>query len=450
VKASGVAPARRVAFAVIRRTFEQDAYADRALHAEAGELDPRDRALATRLAFGTIQRRATLDHVVEKLAQRPASRLEPPVLAALRLGLFQLLFLDAVPAHAAVDESVELAKAHGRGAGLVNAVLRRATREGAELLDELDDETPERAAVLHSHPGWLVSMWWDELGAQETRALLRADNEPSELALRANALVTSATDLAAKLPVPTRPARALPEGLVAEEPFDAHASELWREGAFTPQSRASMIVARVVDPQPGERVLDLCAAPGMKTTHLAALMEGQGQVVAIERHEGRAAALRRTCERLHAPNVDVRVDDAGRPPTEAGFDRVLVDPPCSGLGTLRSRPDLRWRASEASIGDLAAEQARVLEAAARHVVAGGVLVYSTCTLSRTENDDAIEAFVSGHADFELQNIAGPGSDLAAWQHPRMPGCLLTLPHRDATDGFFVARLRRNPVGGAGR
>ncbi|MEA2273289.1 MAG: rRNA (cytosine967-C5)-methyltransferase [Solirubrobacteraceae bacterium] len=449
MKTLGVSPARVVAFAVVRRTFEEGAYADRALHAEAADLDARDRALAMRIAFGTIQRRATLDHVIGVLAERPPGKLDPSVLAALRLGLFQLLFLDGVPAHAAVDESVELAKANGRAAGLVNAVLRRATREAAGLVAALDDETPERAAILHSHPDWLVRMWWDELGAEEARLLLRADNESAEPALRANTLVTTTAALAAKLPVATHPAPGVADGLVAERPFDAHGSALWRDGAFTPQSRASMLVARVVDPQPGERVLDLCAAPGLKTTHLAALMRGEGHLVAIERHEGRAAAMRRTCERMHAANVEVRVGDARRPPVDGEFDRVLVDPPCSGLGTLRSRPDLRWRATEESIEELAGEQAEILATAARHLTPGGVIVYSTCTISRRENEDVIRAFLAGHPQFALEDLIRDGSDFAAWQHPAMPDCLLTLPHRHGTDGFFIARMLRNPTGDAG-
>jgi 16S rRNA (cytosine967-C5)-methyltransferase len=443
-------PARRVAYAVVRRTFEDGAYADRALHAEAAGLEPRDRALATQLAFGTVQRRATLDHLIAELAGRPVTKLDEPVLAALRLGLFQLLYLDGIPDHAAVDESVELAKAHGRGAGLVNAVLRRAAREAAALLDALDDGTPEGAALVHSHPVWLARMWWDELGADDARALMATDNEPAELALRANALVTDRDALAERLAVRTRPAPGLPEGLVAEEPFDAHASPLWLEGAFTPHSRASMLVARAVEPQPGERVLDLCAAPGMKSTHLAALMGGEGEVIAVERHGGRADAMRRTVERMRARNVEVRTGDARQPPAEGPFDRVLVDPPCSGLGTLRSRPDLRWRVSPDQISELAAQQREILAAAAAAVRSGGVLVYSTCTLARAENEQIVEAFLAARPDFALDATQPSWSDYAPWQHPSMAGCLLTLPHRHGTDGFFVARLRRNSAERAGR
>jgi 16S rRNA (cytosine967-C5)-methyltransferase len=272
-----VAPARRCAYAVLRRVFERGAYADRALAAEAAQLDPRDRALAMRLAYGAVQRRDTLDHLIEQLADRPAAELDPPLLAALRLGLYELLYLRGAPDYAVVADAVELAKAHGRGHGLVNAVLRRATREGPDaLLGALSDDTPEHAAVMHSHPEWIARLWWQALGPEQARALLAYDNEPGEVALRANTLVTDAATLARELPVRTHVDAAIPEALVLEEPFDVHGSPLWQRGAFHAQSRAAMLVARVLDPAPGERVLDLCAAPGGKTTHLAALMQGRG------------------------------------------------------------------------------------------------------------------------------------------------------------------------------
>ena len=280
-------PARLAAFAVLRRVFEESAWADRALRGEAErlQLDPRDLGLATQLAYGAVQRRATLDHVIETLANRPIDRLEPAVVAALRLGTFQLAYLDRVPAHAAVGESVELAKAESRGgAGLVNAVLRRAAREARAIVEALPEDTPQAAALRHSHPEWIAELWWEALGPEAARALMAADNEPAEASLRANTLRTTPAELAARLPVASHPAPDAPEGLVLEAPYDAHGAPEWRDGLFMPQSRAAMAVARVLAPRAGERVLDLCAAPGGKTTHLAALMEDSGEVVAVERH----------------------------------------------------------------------------------------------------------------------------------------------------------------------
>ena len=394
-----VAPARRAAHAAVLRTLADGAYTDRALRSEAAGLSSRDRALAKRLAFGTVQRRLTLDWVIAALTPRRA-QLEPRVRAALQLGLFQLLFLQGVADHAAIGEAVELAKP-SPGHRLVNAVLRRAQREGIELPP---DETPGGAAIRHSHPEWLVRRWWEELGPGETRALLAADNEPAELALRINTLVTDEP----------------PEGIAGRREGDAFvvegAADLehhpgWAAGAFLVQSLASQRVAEVVAPRPGERVLDLCAAPGGKTTHLAALMGGDGEVVAVERHRGRARALRAACERLRVRNVTVVEADALEFDGAAGFDRVLLDPPCSGLGTLRSHPDLRWRVTPEAIPSLAALQDRLLERARAALRPGGpeVLVYSVCTISRRE-----------------ERLRGE----ERWR---------TLPHRDATDGFYIAR-----------
>ncbi len=422
-----VAPARRCAYAVLRRVFEHGAYADRALTAEAAQLDPRDRALAMRLAYGAVQRRGTLDHLIAQLAERPAAELDPPLLAALRVGLYELLYLRGAPDYAVVADAVELAKAHARaGHGLVNAVLRRAAREGPDaLLAALIDDTPQHAAVKHSHPEWIARLWWESLGAEQARALMAADNEPLEVALRANTLVTDAATLARELPVRTHFDPAIPEALVLDEPFDLHGSPLWRAGAFHAQSRAAMRVARALDPAPGERVLDLCAAPGGKSTHLAALMHGRGVVLAVERNRRRAGSLARTAQRLHAGNVTVEVADAElERPEGPAFDRVLVDPPCSGLGTLQARADLRWRVTPAAIAEMVPVQSMILAAGAAALRPGGVLVYSTCTISSNENERLIAAFLDSHAEFTLDDV------------------VVTLPHRDHTAGFYIARLRK--------
>jgi 16S rRNA (cytosine967-C5)-methyltransferase len=442
-----IAPARRCAYAVLRRVFEQGAYADQALHSCSRELDPRDRALAMRLAYGAVQRRGTLDHLIELLAARAPGRLDAPVLAALRLGLYELLYLGGSPDYAVVTNAVELAKQHsGGGHGLVNAVLRRAAREGAgELLAELTDATPQQAAIKHSHPEWLARMWWQELGAADARALMAADNEPGELALRANTLRLDAGALAAELALRTHGDPDIPEALVLEEPFDVHGSPQWQAGALIAQSRAAMHVARLLDPRPGERVLDLCAAPGGKSTHLAALMEDRGEVLAVERDRRRAGALARTAQRLGTAAVRVEIADAARPrPEGAVFDRVLVDPPCSGLGVLQARPDLRWRVTPEKIAEMALAQAAILAAGASALRPGGVLVYSTCTISSTENERPITAFLDSNPDFRLDDLADELPALALRSSGGgLRGPLLTLPHRDRTAGFFIARLRRS-------
>nr|MBA2261689.1 hypothetical protein [Solirubrobacterales bacterium] len=250
-------PARRAAYAVVHRVFEEGAYADRALHGEARGLEPRERALAQQLAFGTVQRARTLDHVIELLA-RPPRRLDAPTRTALRLGLFQLLFLDGVAEYAAVTQSVELARnARSGGHGLVNAVLRRATREGRALVDALPEATAHEAALRHSLPDWIAGLWWEVYGPDTARALMAAANAPAEHALRANTLATDRDALARLLPVASHPAPdpELPEGLVIDGPFDAHGSPLWTQGLFMPQSRGAMLVGALLAPRPGERVL---------------------------------------------------------------------------------------------------------------------------------------------------------------------------------------------------
>jgi 16S rRNA (cytosine967-C5)-methyltransferase len=422
-------PSRACAYRVVQRTFEEGAYADKAFRVEAERagLDQRDRAFAQRLAYGTIQNRATLDYVITALSSRSPDAIDAPILNALRLGIYQLTALEGVPDHAAVAETVELAKRHGRGGHrFVNAVLRRASREAPDLLAELTDDTPAEAAVRHSHPEWVVRMWWAAFGKEHTIAMLERDNAPAENAIRANELLVTAGEVAESLDglgVETAPALDLPEGLVVNGQFDAHGSELFGSGAIMPQSRASMTVARVLEPEPGQRVLDLCAAPGAKSTHIAALMKNKGEVVALERHGGRAAALAENCSRVGATCVTVREGDAAEPP-DGEFDAVLLDPPCSDLGTLQSRPDARWKKTERDVAALASAQSRYLDAAAARVRPGGTLVYSTCTISPQENEEQVDGFLERHSDFEGQEVQR------------------FLPHLDRTDGFFIARMRR--------
>lgn len=430
-----ISPAREVAYAVIRRVFEQDAWADRALDGELGRrrLDARDRGLARVLVYGTVQRVRTLDWVVEQYASR---RLEPAVAAALRLGAYQLLYLDRVPAHAAVGESVELAKRDApRASGLVNAVLRKVASGG---LPPLGDETAAGAALKHSFPDWIAEMWWAQLGADGARALMAASNESAESAVRANTLRGTVEELRSRLPVESHVADGLPESLVMDGAFDPHSSELWAEGLFMPQSRAATFVGHCVAPEPGQRVLDLCAAPGGKTSHLAALMGDEGELVAVENHAGRAKSMEKTLRRMGVTCAAVKLADA-RERVPGLFDRVLVDPPCSDLGTLSSRPDARWRKDALDPDRLSGAQAAILRAGADAVRPGGLLVYSTCTISSVENEEVVTAFLAERADFEPEPFP---SDLPVWEHPSVVDFRQSLPHRDGTDGFFVARLRR--------
>ena len=413
-----VSSARRAAFETVRRAFEQDAYADRAFRSAAEGLDQRDRALAQRLAYGTIQRVRTLDHGIEALGRRPVRKLDPPVLAALRLGAYQLAFSD-VAQHAAVNESVELVRAAGleRAVAFANAVMRRLALGLRELVESLPETTPEEAALRHSYPDWVAETWWRDFGAEEAVALMRAQNEPPETVVRRHALIPGAI---AGEPDPEIP-NALHVGHVDERAL--------AEGLIWPQSRGSQLAGLCVGVREGERVLDLCAAPGGKATQLA---EGGAEVVAVEKHPGRARELEANCARLGAANVRVVNADALELPADLrDFDRVLLDAPCSGLGVLASRPDLRWRAEP-----LPELQRDLLRVAAERVKPGGTIVYSVCTLNADENEAVVDS-----AGLEAVPL---NEDWPRFAHPRRPEFLLTRPDRHHTSGFFVARMRPSP------
>jgi 16S rRNA (cytosine967-C5)-methyltransferase len=352
------------------------------------------------LAYGTVQRARTLDYAIETLGKRPVRKLDPAVRAALRLGAYQLGFTD-VPAHAAVDESVELVRAAGleRAVAFTNAVLRRLTNGLGDLLARLHEETPEAAALKHSYPDWVAETWWRELGAEDARALMRAQNEPAETAVR----------------TPAGP-----------RVVDAIPSEWIESGYAWPQSRGSQLAGAAVGARAGERVLDLCAAPGGKATQLAAV---GAEVVAVEKHPGRARELEGNARRLGATTLEVISGDALELPKGLGaFDRALVDAPCSGLGVLNSRPDLRWRGRP-----LPELQAALLRVAVERVRPGGTITYAVCTINRAENEDVVRQSNATVVDL--------GAEFPDFRHPRHPEFLLTLPHVHATAGFFIARLR---------
>jgi 16S rRNA (cytosine967-C5)-methyltransferase len=404
--------ARQAAYQVVLRVFEDDAYADRVLRTAAKDLDSRDRALAQRLAFGTVQRMRTLDHAIHTLGKRPVRKLDPPVRAALRLGAYQLGFTD-VPVHAAVNETVELVRSARleRAVPFTNAVMRRVSEGIGPLLAALPEDSPDAAGLKHSYPDWVAELWWQELGPDDALALMRAQNEPPERVVRVNRRKPGQVD--------GRPDPDLPDALHVERVDEEalHAGLIW------PQSRGSQLAGVVVGSKEDERTLDLCAAPGGKATQLA------GEVVAVELHAGRARELEENCRLLGADNVTVVNADARElAPELTGFDRVLVDAPCSGLGVLAARPDLRWRSRP-----LPELQTELLRVAAERVKSGGTIVYSVCTLNPEENEEIVDA--SG------LSVEPLGEEWPQFRHPRRPEFLLTQPHLHGTSGFFIARLR---------
>ena len=407
---ASVSPARAAAYAVLVRVFEEGAYADRALRTAVAALDDRDRALAQRLAYGAVQRARTLDHAIERLGRRRVHRLDPPVRAALRLGAYQLGFVEGVARYAAVNESVELVRRAGleRAVAFTNAVLRRLADGICPLLEELPERTAADAALRHSYPDWIADVWWRDLGADEALAVMRALNEPGRPVVR---LVRGELDGTPDADVP---------GAWHVDRVDEAA---FAEGRIWPQSAASQLVGLSVGARNGERTLDLCAAPGGKATMLA------GEVTAVEVNEARGRELEETARRLDAYGVRVVVADGRElPPELTAFDRALVDAPCSGLGILNRRPDLRWRAEP-----LSELQLELLRAAAERVRPGGTIVYSVCTINADESEAVVEA--SG-----LEVDPTLADEWPQFRHPRRPEFLQTLPHVHGTAGFFVARL----------
>ncbi len=453
-----VSPARSLAYAVVRATFEEDAFTERAFRAEADRLGlaGRDRAQAQRLAYGAVQRRGTSDVAIERLAGRSTRLLDPPVLAVLRLGLYELLFADATPDHAAVDQAVELVKGAGaaHAAGFVNAILRRAGRQRAELTRDLlgDDSTPAAAAVADSAPRWLAEMWWRELGVEAARSTLAACNERVEVAMRANPLRVDRGEMLERLREAGVEARvaegawplAAPEMLTIAGRVGEAVPEAIAAGELTPQSRGSAAVVEILDPREGEHVIDLCAGPGIKTGQIAERMGDRGEVISVEIDDARAAEVAAQASRLGLHTVTVIEADATEAGMAPGFDRVLLDAPCSDLGALASRPDARWRKSPQTIERLVEVQDRLLRNAAAVLRPGGTLVYSTCTISRRENEERIAALLRAADEgevpsLELDDLGALAPELAA---PAEPRCLQIRPDRDRTTGFFVSRLTR--------
>ncbi len=434
---------RGVAARLLARV-ERGGFADRLLEAALPAVDePRDRGLLTELVYGTLRAQARLDHVLSRFAKRPLKTLHPEVRAALRLAAYQLVCLDRVPPHAAVGEAVEHVKrVVPAAAGFANALLRRVAAEGRAVpLPEGDPVA--RLAVETSHPVWMVEREVAAHGLDEARRRLLAASAAAPLVLRARPPGgDAAARLVARLAeagVAARPGRVAPDAVVLEPgalpPGGVPALAGFAGGAFAVQDEASQLVAVLLDPEPGARVLDLCAAPGGKTGHLADLVGPTGQVVALDADPARLGRIRETIARLGiAEQVMVAAHDATRPlegPLAGPYDAVLVDAPCSGLGVVRRNPDILWRRRPEEIPALAGGQRRILDAAAHAVRPGGRLVYSVCTTTPEEGPDVVSAFLAAHPDF----APDPGGGAPE-------GRLVTHPAGGGLDGFFVQRLRR--------
>jgi 16S rRNA (cytosine967-C5)-methyltransferase len=437
-----VSPARRAAFNFLRRVEEEGAFSTVLLAAVDDEMRAEDRALAYELVLGVLRWQLFLDALIEHYSSRRAETLDAPVRRALRLGLYQLRFLSRIPQSAVVNESVNLAHfARLRSAApFINAVLRRATREpdydpAANVADHL-----ERLAIETSHPRWLVERWAKEFGMEAAAAFARANNEAPPTAFRVVEGRANAQEVLDEL---RAAGGRLHESRVAPnawrvEGAGAKLRELARAGKIYLQDEASQLVAHVLGARAGERVLDVCAAPGSKTTHVAARTEDLSLIVAGDLYEHRLRTIAEAASRQGVKNLVLVAHDAemALPFPENSFDRVLVDAPCTGTGTLRRNPEIRWRITDRDVLDLSSRQGRILAHAARALKPGGRLVYSTCSVEREENEEVVASFLAREKDFEQVLLTAPENLQSAG------GCLRVWPHRDGADGFFISAFER--------
>ena len=438
--------AREAALRALYRVEREGAFLNLALPSLLGGLPPLERALARELAAGTIRRRNTLDWSLELFLKRPLEGLTPWMRNLLRLGAYQLIYLERIPVHAAVDESVRLARRYGhRGvAGLANAVLRRLVATAKDLPWPDPARRPlENLVLRHSHPSWLVERWLSRFGPEQTRSLCEANNTPPLPVLRPNRLRTTPAALKERLAaegVTSEYSPRLPGMLLAELPRGISALASFREGLFTVQGESSIMVAPLLQPQPGESIVDLCSAPGGKSTHLAELMDDCGTITAVDIHAQRLGLVERAARRLGLTIIETleadgaRIGGAGprRP------HRILVDAPCSGLGVIRRLPELKWRRGPGDLERMPRLQLALLAAAAELLPPGGALLYSVCTFEPEETTAVAAAFSAAHPSFSSQPLRphlppGLGTEAAG-----SGGAVYLYPHRHGMDGFFIA------------
>ena len=437
--------ARDTALRVLSAGRTASAWADASLKAQLQRdgLSGAEAALATRMVYGVLQNRALLDFYLGAYCTQKVGHLQPPLADILRLGAYQILFLDKVPARAAVNESVELAKRNKRGqaAGLVNAVLRKVSLNKDTLPPIPRRDEAQYLSVRYSHPKWLVKRLLTLLGREEAEAFLAADNGIVPLTVQVNTLKTTAEDLAAELTaagVTAAPHPWVPDCLELSGSGDLTALEAFQTGKFFVQDPAAKLVSLISAPKKGQRVIDVCAAPGGKSFGAAIAMEDRGEVLACDLHENKLSRIEAGAARLGLKSIwDFAADGTVfRPEWAESADVVLVDAPCSGLGIIRKKPDIRYKSPD-DLFTLTVAQSTILENAARYVKPGGTLIYSTCTILPEENGQVVDGFLSGHPEFSRETFTLPAP------MGEQPGELTLWPHRHGTDGFYICRLRRN-------
>ncbi|MEM9543066.1 MAG: 16S rRNA (cytosine(967)-C(5))-methyltransferase [Cyanobacteria bacterium P01_E01_bin.42] len=439
---------RQLAFNALKQIYAQGAYTDIALDRALKDpaIPPADRGLTTELVYGIVRRQRSLDTLIDQLGKKTAKQQPLELRIILQIGLYQLRYLSQIPDSAAVNTAVELAKKNGfnKLSGVVNGILRQYLRLAIDKNDplKLPEDKVKALGIFHSFPDWIVESWLPQFGFEKTEKLCQWFNQAPAIDLRVNALKTTREEMRSRLETAGITATILPQlpQTLRLQGKIGNISQLpgFKEGLWSVQDSSAQLVAYLLDPQPGETIIDACAAPGGKTTHIAEMMGDRGRILAIDRAESRLKKVQQNIRRLQLNAIEIRTGDScNLPELASSCDRVLLDAPCSGLGTLHRHPDIRWRQTPEKLPQLIALQQNLLKSVATWVKPGGVLVYATCTLNPRENEDLIEDFLQSHPQWEIEKpaIAFPFSAFAS---PR--GWLKIFPADRAMDGFFMVKL----------
>ncbi|MBR5235896.1 MAG: 16S rRNA (cytosine(967)-C(5))-methyltransferase RsmB [Clostridia bacterium] len=434
---------REIALKILYDIEKNQAYLNIAFqnHASRGELSGRDASFVKELVYGCLQHKLSLDYVISRFSSVKLRKLAPYVICILRMGMYQLFYMDKVPESAAVNESVRLAGRYaGRSRGFVNAVLRRASSEGISLPEGSDDET---LAIRYSHPAPLVKWLRQQFGEEKMMKLLEENNQAPSLCLRVNKMKTSRQELLGRLAQEGISADA---GKVVDSAILVHGghvqkTEAYHEGLFTVQDQSAQLAAIVLAPNSGETVFDLCAAPGGKTTHLAELMNDEGQIFALDIYEKRLLSVAETAKRLGLSIITTKATDARTFAPQKQADKILIDAPCSGLGVIRRRPDLKYKETLLDFEELVQTQEAILQRSYELLKSGGEMVYSTCTINPLENEMMIQKFLQKHPDCALVPVTHSSLGETA-RKTLQTGMGTFYPETDLGDGFFIAKLKK--------
>ncbi|MBR5219160.1 MAG: 16S rRNA (cytosine(967)-C(5))-methyltransferase RsmB [Clostridia bacterium] len=416
--------ARECALRALINIAKNGAYSDKAVDAALSgtSFDARDRALVTNIVYGTVSNRLLLDYRIQNASKIKIKKMDTAVREILRSAVYQIFLLEKIPDSAAVNEAVKLAKKYAsRSVGFINAVLRGVIAAG-EILPDKNDVTAY-LSIKYSYPEWMVRKWLDELGAEQCEQLLNAGNQNPPVTVRVNSLKTDSDNLCNIMDFTKTE---VDGALVSTQKGSLADCDEFKNGLYSIQDTASQLAVLTLSPEAGDRVLDVCAAPGGKTTHMAELMQNEGEIIAWDIYEHKTDIIKKAADRLGITIIKPELHNAKDlvPEYKESFDKVLVDAPCSGLGIIRKKPDIKWQRTEESIQSLAGEQKEILETACTYVKKGGQLLYSTCTITPEENMDRVNEFISTHKDFELLSAK------------------TLYPHKDGTDGFFISLLKR--------